>query len=69
MAIMNAIPVHSTFGVSDARIVAPGAPERSMLLYRPALRGTGQMPPVGSLRADPAAAALLVEWIKSLPAE
>lgn len=69
MGIINTIPVHSTFGVSDARIVAPGAPERSMLLYRPALRGTGQMPPVGSLRADPAAAGLLVEWIKSLQAE
>jgi len=67
MAVTDAVPVHSTFGIPDARIVAQGAPERSMLLYRPAVRGTGQMPPVGSLRADPAGAALLVEWIKSLP--
>ena len=61
------VPMHSTFGIQDARVIAPGDPARSVVLMRTALRGTGQMPPLGTLRPDPAWSALLTEWIAGLP--
>jgi glucose/arabinose dehydrogenase len=61
------IPMHSTFGITDARLIAPGDPAKSVILMRTALRGTGQMPPLGTLRPDPSLSALLVEWIAGLP--
>ena len=39
---LNAIdvaPLHHKFGLEDARLIAPGHPERSVLLYRMAHRG------------------------------
>jgi mono/diheme cytochrome c family protein len=63
---LESVPIHSTFGLQDARIVAPGNPSNSISLMRSASRGQGQMPPIGTLRADPAGTALLVEWIKQL---
>lgn len=68
MAIFNAQPLHASFGLPEARLVAPGAPERSLLVYRPVLRGHGQMPPVGTLLPDGVGANLLAQWIASLPA-
>jgi glucose/arabinose dehydrogenase/mono/diheme cytochrome c family protein len=69
MLLRNALPRHATFGIADARVVAPGDPARSILVYRPAIRGPGQMPPVGTSVADPDGVALLVKWIASMPAE
>jgi len=66
MEAINAAPMHSTFGIPDAKLIAPGAPERSLLLYRTILRGPGQMPPMGTLKTDGAGVAILVEWVKSL---
>jgi glucose/arabinose dehydrogenase len=63
-AALESVPLHSTFGIANPRILAPGNPAASVLLLRTASRGQGQMPPIGSLRADPAGTALLVEWIK-----
>lgn len=60
-------PIHESFGLPDARIIAPGAPERSVLLNRLARLGTGQMPPLASSRADEKAIALLREWIVKMP--
>lgn len=60
-------PIHESFDVTNARILAPGAPERSVLLSRLARRGTGQMPPLASSRVDEKAIALLREWIVTLP--
>jgi mono/diheme cytochrome c family protein len=59
-------PMHATFGIADARIVAPGDPDRSVLLYRLSRRGPAQMPPLCSLAVDDAAVALVREWIESL---
>ena len=70
LAGMQAIdqkPMHATFGIDDARIVAPGSPDRSVLLYRLAHRGPPQMPPLCSLAVDEAAVALVRQWIDSLP--
>jgi mono/diheme cytochrome c family protein len=59
-------PQHGDFGLRDARIIAPGAPDRSVILPRVAMRGPGQMPPVGSRVPDSAGVRLLAEWIASL---
>lgn len=62
-------PIHGDLGIAGARIVAPGDPAKSVLLMRTAQRGTGQMPPLCSLRPDPGFSALLVQWIMSLPGD
>ena len=66
--LIDAPPEHGAFGLPDARIVAPGDAGRSVLPIRVAMRGPGQMPPVGTLAADPAGMQMLLEWIQSLPA-
>lgn len=64
--LIGETPLHDTFGIANAKIVAPGAPERSVLLARIARRGTGQMPPTSSNRVDEQARQLITEWIRSL---
>jgi uncharacterized repeat protein (TIGR03806 family) len=64
--LIGARPQHDTFGLNDAMLVAPGAPERSVLLYRLSRRGPGQMPPLVSHRVDEDAVRLLREWIAQL---
>jgi glucose/arabinose dehydrogenase len=59
-------PSHHTFGLPDARIIASGAPDRSVLLYRLRTRGPGQMPQLGTNLVDPAAVDLFRRWIASL---
>ena len=66
MEVINATPMHETFGLPDAKLVVPGAPERSLLVYRPTLRGPGQMPPTGTMKADGAGVALLSAWIAKM---
>ena len=66
MEIVNGVPVHTTFGLPDVKVVTPGAPERSLLLYRPALRGPGQMPPVGTMTPDGEGLALLAKWVAEM---
>jgi hypothetical protein len=68
MRLIGAEPMHATFGLADARLVAPGAPERSVALYRIGKRGpnTGQMPPLASTRVDVAGLEMLTEWCKGL---
>jgi uncharacterized repeat protein (TIGR03806 family) len=68
MRLIDAKPVHQTFDLKDARLIAPGAPERSVLIHRVGRRGpnSGQMPPLASGRIDPLGVELLTEWCKSL---
>ena len=66
MEIVGGTPLHATFGIPDAKLVAPGNPGRSLLIHRPAVRGTGQMPPLGTLRPDPDGVALLARWITEM---
>ena len=56
-------PVQGTFGIKDARIVAPRHPGRSTLCERASRRGPGQMPPPASSVVDDEAVNLLREWI------
>lgn len=66
MKLVDIRPVHHTFDLPDARLVAPGSPERSVLLHRVSKRGTGQMPPVATNIVDKEAVAMLKEWIEEL---
>lgn len=59
-------PAAGDLGVNNARIIAPGEPERSVLLARMKVRDVNQMPPLASHVVDEAAVAVIVEWITEL---
>jgi hypothetical protein len=65
--MIGAVPLHDRFGIENAKLIAPGDPDRSILLRRLALRGRGQMPPLATSLVDEAAVKLLREWILTLP--
>jgi mono/diheme cytochrome c family protein len=65
--LIDAVPVHARFGLDDARVIAPGRPEASVLLHRMSFRGRGQMPPLASGLVDREAVELLQAWIAQLP--
>ena len=60
-------PVHTSFDITDARLIAPGAPERSLLLSRMQRRGHGQMPPMATNQIDGQAIELIRQWIQQMP--
>ena len=66
MELVEARPQHDTFGIPNAMLVAPGEPDRSVLVHRLSHRGRGQMPPVVSRRVDEPAVALVRQWIAGL---
>ena len=66
MNLVDEKPIHSTFELPEARLIAPGAPERSVLLRRISMRGTGQMPPLASHLPDPEGVKLITEWIQAM---
>src|SRR5207237_3298720 len=45
---LNVRPAHGAFNLVNARLLAPGDPYRSVLLYRMATLGPGHMPRLGS---------------------
>ncbi|MGD9646563.1 MAG: PQQ-dependent sugar dehydrogenase [Pirellulales bacterium] len=66
MHLIGARSQHDTFGIENAMLVAPGEPDRSVLVHRLSRRGPGQMPPLVSREVDTAAVALLRDWISGL---
>jgi uncharacterized repeat protein (TIGR03806 family) len=64
----NVTPTAGNLGVTDARIIAPGAAARSVLYLRMSRRDATQMPPVGSHIVDTQGAALLQQWINGMSA-
>ncbi len=66
MKLIDESPLHDKFRIAEARLIAPGEPDRSVLLHRMQLRGRGQMPPLGTNLPDKTATQLLNEWIKQL---
>ena len=66
MQLVGVHPQHDTFGLPQPLLVAPGAPQRSILIKRISRRGPGQMPPRGTHRVDEAAVELFHEWILNL---
>jgi putative heme-binding domain-containing protein len=67
--LIEARPQHDTFGIPDAMLVAPGQPDRSVLLHRLSCRGPGQMPPLVTTVVDQAAVSLFREWIAQMKSE
>jgi uncharacterized repeat protein (TIGR03806 family) len=61
--ILDVKPVHDTYGLTEARLIAPGHAERSVLLQRLSHRGPGHMPPLATSVVDQDAVKLLREWI------
>jgi putative heme-binding domain-containing protein len=67
--LVNVAPHQGTFDLPDARIIAPGSPDRSTLYFRMAKFGRGRMPRLGSDLPDEAGLALIKEWIQKLQAK
>jgi len=67
--LIDVKPVHTAFDLQDARLVAPGSPERSLLFHRMQRRGHGQMPPLATSLVDKPAVELIREWILQLPTD
>ena len=63
---INALPSQGTFGIPDARVIAPGDPSRSVILYRTLKSGRGHMPQFGSNLIDTQGVQLLHDWITSM---
>jgi putative heme-binding domain-containing protein len=66
MRVVDQRPMLGTFGIDDARLVAPGDPARSVLLYRMAKHGSGRMPRIGSEVVDGRAVGLVGRWIEGM---
>ena len=66
MQACDEVPADGDLGLSDARIVAPGAPERSVLLERMRRLDGSRMPRVGSERVDPVGVGLVDDWIAEM---
>jgi putative heme-binding domain-containing protein len=64
--LIDTRPAQGTFGLTDARIVTPGDPYSSILLYRIAKTGGGRMPRMGSAMVDTRAIRLFHDWIANL---
>jgi uncharacterized repeat protein (TIGR03806 family) len=64
--LVDVKPMHHTFGLPDARLVAPGHPERSVLLRRMSHRDAGRMPPLATSVVDRQAVQLMHDWIKQM---
>ena len=67
LSLIDAKPQHESFGTPEARLVAPGHPNRSVLLQRVKILGPGRMPPLASSVVDAQAVDLLRAWILQVP--
>ena len=63
--IINAKPVMGDLGLPDGRVIAPGDPGRSVLLYRMATAGRGHMPYLGGKLVDERGLLVVRDWIAS----
>jgi hypothetical protein len=62
----DAVPGISDLGIANARLIAPGAADRSVIPVRMSLRNdTNQMPPIGA-HEDTEGVQLIRDWINSL---
>ena len=67
--LYGAKPQHQTFGIADPLLIAPGEPDRSVLLQRMSRRGRDQMPPLATSAVDEEAVRMLREWIAAMKRE
>jgi glucose/arabinose dehydrogenase len=66
MRLIDVKPIHDSYGLPEARLVAPGHPERSVLLRRISHRDNGHMPPLATSIVDQKAVELMHDWIKQM---
>lgn len=59
-------PSAGSFGVDDARVIAPGDAARSMVAVRMRTTGAGRMPQIGSHYVDEVGAAAVAAYIDAL---
>jgi uncharacterized repeat protein (TIGR03806 family) len=60
-------PAQGSFGITHAKVIAPGDPFGSVLLYRLSKTGGGRMPRLGSEEVDEPAVRMIHDWIAQLP--
>jgi putative heme-binding domain-containing protein len=60
-------PAQGTFGIHDAKIIAPGDPFGSVLYFRMAKLGPGHMPYIGTAVIDRQGLELIHDWIRQMP--
>lgn len=65
MGVCDVAPAYGEVGIGD-RLLAPGDPERSILVLRMRDRAGYRMPPVGTSEVDVDGVALVEAWIDSL---
>jgi glucose/arabinose dehydrogenase/mono/diheme cytochrome c family protein len=66
MRVIGVKPLHDSFGILGAQLIAPGDPEKSILYVRMKRRGAGQMPPLATAVADDQAVRLIHDWIAAM---
>jgi uncharacterized repeat protein (TIGR03806 family) len=64
---VNTRPGQGTFDLNDPRVIVPGHPERSLVLFRMKKTDLGRMPHVGSSVVDEKAVKFMEEWIMAMP--
>jgi hypothetical protein len=69
LGIVNTRPGQGMFEIADARVLAPGHPEKSLLYERMTKLGLGRMPHIGSNMVDEKSARLIQEWIRQMKPE
>jgi putative heme-binding domain-containing protein len=67
--LVDAPPMKGDCGLLDARLVAAGQPQRSVLYSRMAKLGAGRMPHIGAHKVDLSGCQTIQQWISSLPQE
>lgn len=67
-AAVDTKPGQGTFKLTDPRIIAPGSPQRSMILERMKLEGLGRMPHIASKVVDKEGVELVEKWLASIGA-
>ncbi len=66
-SLIEAAPLRGNFDLADAKVIAPGDPFSSVLYYRMAKSGSGQMPHLGRTRVDIDGLNHIFDWISSMP--
>lgn len=66
MGLCDVPPADTDLGIEDARLLAPGAPERSLISLRPRRDDVWRMPPMGTRRVDEDGLAGVDAWIRSV---
>ncbi len=61
-------PLEGTLEISGARLIAPGAPAKSVLLQRMRSKTSTRMPPLGTRTVDTDGAALVERWLGAVKA-